>query len=138
MTALFFLFVFLSAEIHWPLLMLPVGLVLLMCFSFGMGLLVATLNTFYRDVAHILTVVIQAGYFATPIIYQSEMVPEKLQVLNKWNPMHLILDIFQSAIYYSEFPSSTNLLRATSFALVALIFGYATFKHYEPRFIFRL
>ena len=138
MTALFSLFVFLSAEIHWPLLMLPVGLVLLMCFSFGMGLLVATLNTFYRDVAHILTVVIQAGYFATPIIYQSEMVPERLQVLNKWNPMHLILDIFQSAIYYSEFPSSTNLLRATAFALVALILGYATFKHYEPRFIFRL
>ena len=118
--------------------MLPVGLVLLMCFSLGMGLLVATINTFYRDLAHILTVVIQAGYFATPILYQSEMVPERLRYLHKWNPMHLILDIFQSAIYYSEFPSSTNLLRATSFALVALILGYATFKHYEPRFIFRL
>ena len=44
-------------------------LALLAAFSLGLGLVAATLNTFYRDCGHLIAVVLQAWYFATPILF---------------------------------------------------------------------
>ena len=45
-------------------------------FSLGLGLIVATANTFFRDCGHLVSVVLQAWYFATPILFPIESFPE--------------------------------------------------------------
>ena len=56
------------------MLFLPVAIALLAVFALGLGLIVATLNTFYRDCGHLIAVVLQAWYFATPILFPIETV----------------------------------------------------------------
>ena len=69
MGALFLLLMPMGARFHPPLVILPVAVILFAMFTIGLGLVVATMNTFYRDCGHLLSVFLQAWYFATPIIY---------------------------------------------------------------------
>lgn len=138
MAALFVLFQFLSAKVTWALVMLPLGIVFLAVFTQGLAMLAATVNTFYRDFGHILTILLQAWYFATPILYQPNILNPRLQRIVAWNPVHVILKIFQNAIYFHEFSSASDLQRAGLCALCSLLIGYVAFKVNEDRFIFRL
>ena len=74
MAALFLLLEPLGARFSLPMLLLPVVIVLFTAFVLGLGLIVATTNTFFRDCGHLVAVILQAWYFATPIIYD-EVVP---------------------------------------------------------------
>jgi ABC-type polysaccharide/polyol phosphate export permease len=69
LAALFVLLFPLGARPSFALLFLPVAIALLGMFALGLGLIVATLNTFYRDCGHLIAVVLQAWYFATPILF---------------------------------------------------------------------
>ena len=62
----------LGARPSFAMLFLPVAIALLAMFALGLGLIVATPNTFYRDCGHLVAVVLQAWYFATPILYPIE------------------------------------------------------------------
>jgi len=54
---------------------LPVPILALILFTLGMTFLVATANVFYRDVAHILQVVLSAWFYLSPIVYAIDFVP---------------------------------------------------------------
>src|SRR5689334_18156066 len=62
MGAMFVLLIPLGARMSWPMLLLPVVVVMYTVFAAGLGLVVATLNTFYRDCGHLVGVVLQAWY----------------------------------------------------------------------------
>ena len=59
-----------GAQLSVPMLALPVVILLFAVFTLGLGLVVATANTFYRDCGHLVAVFLQAWYFATPIVYK--------------------------------------------------------------------
>ena len=69
LAALFLLLWPLGARLHPSMVLLPVVILLLAMFSLGLGLIVATANTFFRDCGHLVSVVLQAWYFATPILF---------------------------------------------------------------------
>ena len=77
LAALFVLLFPLGARPSFALLFLPVAIALLAMFALGLGLIVATLNTFYRDCGHLIAVVLQAWYFATPILFPIEQFRER-------------------------------------------------------------
>ena len=62
---------------YWTWLYLPVPLLALAIFTLGMTFFFAAANVYYRDVAHILQVVLSAWFYVTPIIYPLDMIPEK-------------------------------------------------------------
>ena len=67
--AMFLLLWPLGARLHPSMVFLPVVIVLLAMFTLGLGLIVATANTFFRDCGHLVSVFLQAWYFATPILF---------------------------------------------------------------------
>src|SRR5262249_13547560 len=79
LVALFVLLKPLGARSSPPLLCLPVVIALFFAFTLGLGLVVATANTFYRDCGHLVSVFLQAWYFATPIIYETTFIPADLR-----------------------------------------------------------
>src|SRR5262249_15115926 len=62
MAALFILLEPLGARLSLPMLLLPVVIVLMAAFVLGLGLIVATTNTFFRDCGHLVAVILQAWY----------------------------------------------------------------------------
>ncbi|WP_250986456.1 ABC transporter permease [Methanoculleus oceani] len=116
------------------LIYVPLILVLLFLVSLGLSLALAALNVFYRDVQFIWAVILQAGFFATPILYPVTIFPETLQGIFLLNPMAHIIISARDAIIYSTPPAAGSLLYAGVMAVLTLIIGYIIFALYEPRF----
>jgi ABC-2 type transport system permease protein/lipopolysaccharide transport system permease protein len=136
--ALFVLMKPLGAPISWALLFLPVAIVLFGMFTLGLGLVVAVANTFYRDCGHLVSVFLQAWYFATPIVYEAARMPEKWQRRFWFNPAYAFVRMFQEILRDGRFPQLTTVLVAAGFAAVSLGVGYVAFKSHEDKLVFRL
>lgn len=135
MVALFLLLAPLGARFTPQLLLLPFVIVLFGAFTLGLGLLVATTNTFYRDCGHLVSVFLQAWYFATPIIYHSEDVP----AWRLWiNPAYPFVKLFQVLVCQGNWPDPLLFLAAAGIAAASLGIGYVAFKCHEDKFVFRL
>ena len=138
LSALFLLFGPLGAPISFALLALPPAIVLFFAFVFGLGMLIATANTFYRDAGHLVTILIQAWYFATPIVYFVNDMPADMRWRFWLNPAYPFIRMFQSILEDGLFPEITTICVATAIAAVSLGIGYATFKSHEDKLVFRL
>ena len=123
--------------IGWAVLFLPVGLLLLLGFSTGMGLLVSSLNVFYRDIQHITEVVFLAWFYATPIIWHVTFAPE-LETLSRWNPMALLIECLRAPIYQGTLPHFRTVALAAVSAIAVLALGAFVFARLERRFIYHL
>jgi ABC-type polysaccharide/polyol phosphate export permease len=136
--ALFVLVKPLGAPISFSLLALPVVIGLLFAFTLGMGMVIATANTFYRDAGHLVSVFLQAWYFATPIIYNVNGLPADIQWRFWLNPAYPFVRMFHSILSDGLFPELSTLCIATAIATASLGIGYATFKSHEDKLVFRL
>ncbi len=58
-----------------------------MALTLGLGLLVATVNTFVRDVAQVLGMALTGWFYLTPVVYPLAQVPEKWRRLLELNPV---------------------------------------------------
>jgi ABC-type polysaccharide/polyol phosphate export permease len=137
MAAMFLLLVPLGAKFSLPMLILPLAIALLTIFSLGLGLILATMNTFFRDCSHLVSIFLQAWYFATPILYYPEQMASKPWLL-ALNPVYPIMRLFQVTIRDGQWPDPITLSVAAGIAAVTLGVGYAAFKSHEDKLVFRL
>jgi ABC-type polysaccharide/polyol phosphate export permease len=138
MAALFLLLEPLGARLTPPMLLLPAVIALFSAFVLGLGLIVATTNTFYRDCGHLVSVFLQAWYFATPIIYFKSDMPADAQWRFWLNPAYPFIQLFQDIIKDGTWPHLHTFLVAAAVAAVTLGVGYAAFKSNEDKLVFRL
>lgn len=104
------------------------------CLIFGVSLALSALNVFYRDFNQIGDMTLQLGFFATPILYGPELVPEKFQGLYHLNPMVWITTLFRKILFYDVAPTFQEFAAIIAAAGLAFVAGYIVFRRYEPRF----
>ena len=107
-------------------------------FSLGLGLIVATANTFFRDCGHLVAVILQAWYFATPILFPITTFPESVQWRLRLNPAYYFIELFHEVMYAGHWPRFGLLAAAALIATASLGTGYAIFKSHEDKMVFRL
>ena len=111
-------------------------LLCLCVFVIGLGWAASALNVFIRDVAQIVGVFMQVGFWATPIFWDINIMPPKVQFLLKLNPMFYIIQGYrESFIYFVPFwkhPWQT--LYFWSLALLAFAVGALIFQRLKPQF----
>ncbi|MCA9944158.1 MAG: ABC transporter permease [Ardenticatenaceae bacterium] len=128
-------------------LWVPLILLTQMVFLLGLGLIVATLHTFYRDTAMILEVGLLAWFFLTPIFYPFERLGTRTELfgivfnqarLMRWlNPMASIVDSYRTVLWGNvggNGPSAMDplaLLRTFITAVLIFIIGYIVFSRSE-------
>ena len=82
-----------------PNLVMAVAAVLLaLLLAIGIGLFTAVLGAEYRDVRFSLRYVLRFWFFLTPIIYQSQAIPNHLRWLTQLNPMTTIVELFKEGL----------------------------------------
>ncbi len=111
-------------------------LLCLIVFAMGVAWVVSALHVFVRDVGHIVGVILQVGFWATPIFWDSAMMSEKIQLLLKINPMVYIVEGYRdSFIYFVPFWSKPYYsLYFWACALVMLWFGSFVYMRLKPQF----
>jgi len=71
-------------------------------FSLGLSWLITSLNVFYRDVAQMLTVILNLWFWLTPIVWYLNMLPERFHLFIKMNPMFYIVNGYKNSFIYHE------------------------------------
>ena len=133
---LILLVVVLRFPLHWTWVYLPVPLLGLFLFTLGFGFFVAAANVFFRDVSHILQIVLSAWFYLSPIIYSLDFLPPHWKIYFKLNPMLYVLNGFRLSIYYGQLPSPQSVAASLACGLIALVVGYAFFRRAQEVFVF--
>lgn len=128
--------VVLRFPLHWTWLYLPVPLFALFCFTLGCGFFCAAANVFYRDVSHVIQIVLSGWFYLSPIMYSPEFLPQKYRTFFRLNPMLYLLNEFRMAIYYGQMPSLQSIALSLSIGMVFLYIGYKIFHRSEATFVY--
>lgn len=102
----------------------------------GLGWTVSALNVFIRDVGQIVNVVIQVGFWVTPVFWNINVMPHGMKNIFKLNPMFYIVQGYrESFIYFFPFwrhPYQTAYFWCVT--LCILFVGATTFRKLKPQF----
>ncbi len=101
--------------------------------SLGLMLILAPLNTMYRDVGQAIPLAIQVWMYATPIMYPASLVPQSVRPYYFLNPMAVIVEGYRSAILRNPIGRLVALGYTLLLAIVVLGGGYHLFKRLEKR-----
>jgi ABC-2 type transport system permease protein len=121
---------------HATWALMPVPFIALALFSMGFGFLFAAANVYYRDVSHIVQLVLSAWFYLSPVIYSLDFVPARFQNVFKLNPMLYLLDGFRDLIYYGALPSWQVTAISLLVGTFALLAGAFVFSRYQDSFVF--
>lgn len=130
--------VFGSLTIGWSILLLPIFFMFLILFLFGISILIAIASVYFRDFLNIVPVVLQALFFATPIFYTIQDIPEEFRKFFVWNPLNPFLNFFRDVILYNRLPSETTWSFVICTSLVSFVAGMLVLKKCENQIVFRL
>ncbi len=104
--------------------------------ALGIGWTVAALNVFARDTARLVGVLLQVGMWATPILWDINILPQPWRDLFAANPMHYVVQGYRDSIFYAvpvtERGGETILFWVITCLLLAL--GVFVFKRLRPQF----
>lgn len=117
------------------ILWLPFLLLTIFLFSLGIGLLLAALSVFFRDVMHLWSVLLTAWTYATPLFYPVEILPEWAVPIMNANPMYYYVSFFREIALYGSAPTLEQIAICLFCGVGALIVGFAVFKKQEKKFI---
>ena len=123
-------------EFHLTWLYLPVPLLALSIFTLGASFFFAAVNVYYRDVAHIVQIVLQVWFYLTPIIYDVKFFPAQYRWIFKLNPLIYVLNGFRLSVYYGMLPQLQSIVASFVCGFIALAIGFAIFRRYQDNFVF--
>ena len=133
-----------KAPLGVPLLTLPLLVLITFALTLGLGLLVAAGNVYFRDIEYLLNIVLQVGFFLTPIIYSLDLVTAKagqglkgqvFYTVLRVNPMAWIAIGFQDVIAFNRLPVHWHgLLYSAAVSLMMLGIGVVVFERLQGKF----
>ena len=118
------------AELHWEAVYFLVGLVIQFVLTLGIGLIVAPLVIFFRDMERAVKLVLRFLFYASPVIYGVQALPQELHVLAAFNPLTGIFSLYRAAFFPDQL-NLFNILVAAVMSLVFLAVGLFVFKRSE-------
>ncbi len=134
----YLLFVFKGVNLrpNWYLLLFPVLILMIQCLALGLGLIISSLTTKYRDLTNFFGVFVSLWMYATPIVYPLSYVTNPtLHEIMLLNPMTAIIETFKYGAYGAGQFSWQALGYSAVVIAVLLIIGIAMFNRKQKFFI---
>lgn len=115
---------------------LPV--IILLILTIGVGLILATVTVFFRDIEHLYGIFIMLLMYASAIFYPADIIPPQYQFILTINPVYGIIDCLRTVLLNGTLYNPATLLYSTVFAIIALVVGMALFYKYQNKFLLHL
>jgi len=115
--------------IFYPLILL-VQYILLLAIAF----IVSSITVYFRDLQHLIGVALQLLFYASPIVYASDTIPENFSWILKINPMTYIIDGYRDIFYNQQMPEIKTIILVLALTIVACVIGYIIFNKLQKGF----
>lgn len=119
-----------GASLHWEVVFFPLAILIQSILITGIGLVVAPLVVFFRDLERAVKLVLRFLFYASPIIYGISDLPTELQFWAAFNPLSGIFSLYRGAF----FPEQLNwfaIAVAAGMSVLALVIGVLVFRRSE-------
>lgn len=107
----------------------------LVALTLGMSLLLAPIYVRFRDIGYLWNIVLQAGFWVTPILYSELMIPERWRWIVWWNPVARIISDARRSVVYGVWPGARGLIITTVYSLGICILGALVFRRLQARVV---
>ena len=119
----------------WRIFLAIIPLINLFLFTVGVGLILATVGVFFRDMEYLWSVLLMLIMYTCAIFYYPEKILNSgVSWILKYNPLYCIIANFRNCVFGNAFDYSM-LLYSFGFALVAIIVGTFIFEKNQDKFI---
>lgn len=136
--ALFLIMLALGSQLSWSLLFVPLGFVLLFLFSLGIAFVVSVSTVYFRDLQHVIGIIMQAWFFLTPVFYKNNAIAGKVAWLIRLNPVTYYVELFRDPMYMARFPEINVIATTLVMSMLSIVIGWAFFLYHEKKIVFRL
>jgi ABC-type polysaccharide/polyol phosphate export permease len=113
----------------------PLLLVDLVLLTLGTSLFLAPLYVRYRDIGYLWNIMLQIGFWLTPIIYLDLMIPERWRWIVWINPVARIIGDSRRALIYGWWPGMRGLVLTTIMSIGVALLGYAVFRRRQAHVV---
>jgi lipopolysaccharide transport system permease protein len=135
----FITFMGLLSKITFWALALPLLIIVMAMTSMGIGMIVSSLTTKYRDFSQLMSFAVGLAMYVTPVIYPTSMFLDKISPENHWmiyaNPMTSVFDVFRLGFLGAGSINLYGFLYSIVFAIVVYIMGLFVFNKVEKSFM---
>lgn len=119
----------------WYALLLPLLLLHMAMLSLGVGIIISSLTTKYRDLKMLVSFGVSLWMYGTPVAYDIAIIPEKYLSLYLLNPMTPIINTFRTAFFGLGSFDLPHYLVSWAITLVVLFLGFILFNRVEKTFM---
>jgi lipopolysaccharide transport system permease protein len=131
----FYLFTDTTVQLNGYILLLPFLLMLIAGLGLGLGIIISSLTTKYRDLAYLVSLGVQLLMYATPVIYPLSFMSGKYKAFIMANPITPIIEMFRySVLGVGEF-SVGFVAYSVFFTALVLVIGVLIFNKVEKSFM---
>lgn len=103
-------------------------------FTYGLSLILAAINLFYRDIQYILSLALTIWMYLTPVIYPTEVFPAQYRLIFQLNPLAVIINAYRQVILNGSAPNLASLGIAVLVSTLLTVIGWRIFKKLEGVF----
>lgn len=123
-------------QFGWNWLLIPVLLFMMAGIGLGLGIIISSLTTKYRDFTVLIGFAVQLGMYATPVVYPMSFLENKnYAFLIEWNPLSAIVEGFRYALFNVGTFQIASLLYSFIFMIIVLVIGAVYFSKVEKTFM---
>ena len=120
-----------SFSVQPQLLLIPVLVLQTMLLSLGVGTIVSSITTRYRDLAFAVPFTLQLWMYATPVVYPLSQIPPAWVDLYMLNPMASIVETLRHILFQTGLPEAKHLAISWGITIVLLGIGVVQFAKTE-------
>lgn len=120
---------------NWWILTLPMLLFIMAGLGLGLGIIISSMTTKYRDLQQLVTFGVQLLMYGTPVIYPLSSINDTWRWLILANPMTPVVEVFRLAFLGTSALSPVYLLYSIAFVIVVLLIGVLIFNRVENTFM---
>lgn len=117
-------------------LLVPLAILPMAFFSLGVGLLIATIGIYFRDVVEMYNVFLTAWFYATPVLYSMDRLPLNIRGILSFNPTLFLVELFRKPLYGGEVPALAEWGISYAIGLASLILGWFIFTRKSDDFVY--
>lgn len=124
-----------SIRITPMLLLVPLTVIQMLILSVGVGIIISSVTTKYRDLAMLVGFGLQLWQYGSPIAYGLGLIPEKLMFLYMLNPVTPIVTTFRYAMFGFGYFNLVYYVMSWIISLVLFFIGLILFSRIERTFM---
>lgn len=120
------------------LLLVPFYVLAMLAVLGAIAIAIAFVAPYVRDIGDVVNIGLTMSFWFTPIIYQIQMLPPKIQVFMQFNPFFIMMHPIQVLVYEEKLPSMSDNLHLFGLMAVVIPLAFAVFRLCRRNYVYYL